>query len=343
MTYIVKELDTASVGRWEEFVARCPEATFFHKAGWKRVVENSFRHRTHYLYAERDGVICGVLPLVHVNSRLFANGLISNAFCVAGGPAVMEPGARGALDRRAQELMEEVRADYVEYRDPPAQHESWAKRENFYVTFEKPILRDYDAALKDWPKRQRNVLLKGMTAGLTAEVETGIGSFHPLYALSMRNFGTPVFPRRYFQELLREFAGCADITTVRHQGKPIASVLSFWFRERALPYYIGTDPISRELGGSEFVIWEIMRRGAERGCTIMDLGRSKVGTGPAAFKHNIGCTSRPLVYEFKMRGTLPIPEVNPLNPKYQLMIRMWKRLPVPVANLIGPHIVRGIG
>src|SRR4051794_2732254 len=81
------------IAAWDDFVTRCGEATFFHRTGWRDVIATSFGHRTHYLYAEQNGEIRGVLPLVHIASRLFGNSLISNAFGVYGGPATLDPTA----------------------------------------------------------------------------------------------------------------------------------------------------------------------------------------------------------------------------------------------------------
>jgi hypothetical protein len=89
--------------------------------------------------------------------------------------------------------------------------------------------------------------------------------------------------------------------------------------------------------------WEVMRRACERGCRVFDFGRSKTGTGAYAFKHNWGFAPTPLNYQFRLAPGREVPELNPLNPKYRLLVAAWKRLPLPLATRLGPSIVRGIG
>src|SRR5262249_22102230 len=138
----IRELGDAEMARWDAFVAQCPEATFFHRAGWRRVIENSFGKRCRFFYAERGGQIRGVLPLVHAQTRLFGNSLISTGFTVGGGAAALDGDARAALDSRAVALADELGVDYLEYRAGTATHPGWASKPDLYVLFRKPIDAD---------------------------------------------------------------------------------------------------------------------------------------------------------------------------------------------------------
>jgi FemAB-related protein (PEP-CTERM system-associated) len=119
--------------------------------------------------------------------------------------------------------------------------------------------------------------------------------------------------------------------------------MNFYWRDEVVPYYGGGTAAARQCHANDFMYWEVMRHAAARGCRVFDFGRSKIGTGAFSFKKNWGFTPTPLEYRFLVRPGDTIPEVNPLNPKYRLMIAAWKRLPLPVANLIGPFLVRGVG
>jgi FemAB-related protein (PEP-CTERM system-associated) len=339
----VGELGEADADRWDAFVADCPEATFFHRAGWKAVVEQSFGHRTHFLYAERQGRIVGVLPLVHVKSRLFGNALISSAFAVYGGPAVVEEGAREALDARAIQLAELLQVDHLEYRCRTAVRPDWACKSDLYVTFRKAISRDPDENMKAIPRKQRAMVRKGIKAGLQTENDDQVDRLHHIYAVSVRNLGTPVFPKSYFRNLKKTFGKDCEVLTITHDGAAVASVMNFYFRDEVLPYYGGGTDGARPVAANDFMYWEVMRRAAEQGCRLFDFGRSKAGTGSYAFKKHWGFEPEPLHYEFYLRGAASIPDVNPLNPKYRLFIQAWQRLPLPVSKLIGPLVVRNLG
>jgi FemAB-related protein (PEP-CTERM system-associated) len=159
----------------------------------------------------------------------------------------------------------------------------------------------------------------------------------------VRDLGTPVFSRRYFRLLIDTFPDCSEILTVLDDGQPVSAVLSFFFRDEVLPYYGGGRPRARRRGAYDFMYWELMTRATSRGAQIFDFGRSKFGTGSFAFKKNWGFEPQPLHYQYFVEPGHSVPDHNPLNPKYRLMIEAWKRLPLPLANLIGPAIVRGIG
>ena len=343
MTDTVRELDDASLGRWDAFVQECPDASFFHRAGWKKVIADSFGQKPVYHYAERDGAIVGVLPLVHVRSRIFGNRLVANAFCVDGAPAAVDDAAYAALDAKAEELLAALDAEYIEYRNPRRLHPDWGRKDELYSTFDRPIEPAEADTLKQIPRKQRAVVRKALESDLTVTVDADAGDFYALYSLGMRNLGTPVFSRRYIDNLMTVFAGDIDIVTVRQGGKPLSSVLNFYFRDRVMPYYTGADPAARRTGAADLMYFKVMRRAIERGYTHFDFGRSKAGTGPFAFKKNWGFEPQPLIHEFKMKGGAPLPDVNPNNPKYALMIRTWQKLPLPLANIIGPWVSRDVG
>ena len=333
--------DTAAA--WDAFVDNCPEATFFHRAGWRTVIENAFGHRTHYYYAERGGAIVGVLPLVEIKSLFFGHGLISNAFSVCGGPAAVDDTARAALDALAADLLERTRADYLEYRCPTRLNPDWMNREGLYASFTGPLPDSEEANLKQIPRKQRAVVRKAIESSLAWRIDSDVGDLHRLYAVSVRNLGTPVFGKSYFASLRAVFGSACDILTVCDKGRPVASVLNFYFRNRVMPFYTGSLPEARRLGANDLMYWRLMRHAVDRGCREFDFGRSKIGTGPYAFKRNWGFEPKPIVHQFLTRAGIAAPNLTPLNPKFRLLIAAWKRLPLPVANLIGPQIVRNIG
>lgn len=337
----VSLLETGEEQTWDEYVLENSGGTFFHLSRWKAVVEKAFGHRTYYLVARERGVIQGVLPLTHVKTALFGNSLISNAFCVRGGIVSSSAGAEAALRQYALALGESLRVGCIEFRSAAAGTD-WTVKGGIYANFRRPIDAD-DRNLKAIPRKQRAVLRKAIAAGLTSEMDSGAHRLHDIYARSVRRLGTPVFSRRYFQLLKERFGNQADVVTVIASGKPIASVMNFYFRDEVLPYYGGGLDEARHIGGNDFLYWEVMRRAAQRGCRVFDFGRSKIGTGSYDFKRNWGFEPEPLQYEYLPLGKASIPEINPLNPKYRLAIELWRRLPLPVTKLIGPVIVRGTG
>lgn len=343
---VVKKLSQADIPRWDAFVRACPQGTFFHLAAWQRITEQIFRHRTFFLYAERMGDIVGVLPLAEVKSRLFGHALTSLPFCVYGGVAAdaeSEVEVLAALEAEADRLARELGVQHLEYRNLSTRHADWP-RQALYVTFRKPILPEVEDNMLAIPRKQRAMVRKGIKNGLLSHVDRDVDRFFAVYADNVLRHGTPALPRRFFECLKDSFGeDCEVLTVTDAQGKVLSSVLSFYFRDEVLPYYAGDDLAARDLAANDFKYWELMRRACERGCKVFDYGRSKVGTGPYSFKKNWGFEPQVLSYEYRLYKRDSVPQNNPMNPKYRLFIALWKRLPVGVANAVGPHIVRNLG
>ena len=328
---------------WEEFVLGSPQATFFHKVGWRTIFEQVLRLKTRFLIAERQGKVVGVLPLVHQKDFLSGNALISAPFCVEGGPLASDDEARSALDAAALGLMDELKASYIEFRSRKATRVNWDVRADLYATFSRPIFPDDKANLLAIPRKQRAVVRKTLESSLVSETDDTIERFYRIYAESVRNLGTPVFPRKYFTALTKVFAGDCDIVVVVDKGIAVSAVMNFYFRDTVMPYYGGGIASARRTGANDFLYWEVIRRAALRGYRNFDFGRSKAHTGAFAFKKNWGFEPQWLEYEYWLKPGSALPNKNPTNPRYRLLIEIWKHLPLPVANTLGPLLVRSLG
>ena len=339
---IVREMQASEIARWDAFVADCPEATFFHRAGWKQVIEQSFGHKTWFYYTEIEGKITGILALAEINSKLFGHSLSSLPFCVSGGVAAMDELSRDALDQAAQKLAAKLKVGHLEYRNTVPRHTEWPTKD-LYVTFRKELSPDPEVNMNAIPRKQRAMVRKGIKAGLESTIDPNVDRLFDAYSKSVHRLGTPVFPKKYFRLLKEVFGDDCDVLTITKDGRTICSVLSFYFRDEVLPYYGGGTPEARDVAGNDFMYWELMRRAVERGFRIFDFGRSKRGTGAFDFKKNWGFEPTQLYYEYQLHAADAVPDNNPLNPKYQLFIKMWRRMPLFAANFIGPFIVKNLG
>ena len=341
----VRQFTASDRERWDAFVQACPQATFFHLSAWADIIEDVFRHQTFFLYAERAGDIVAVLPLAQVKSRLFGHALTSLPFSVYGGVAAAAdcPDAVAALEAEADRIARTLGVEHLEYRNVQPRHADWPQQD-LYFTFRKDILPDVEANMLAIPRKQRAMVRKGIKNGLVGEIDDTVERFFALYADNVLRHGTPALPRRFFEKLCEAFGDqCEVLTVVDAAGTPQSSVLSFYFRDEVLPYYAGDAVSARDLAANDFKYWDLMRRACERGCKVFDYGRSKLGTGPFSFKKNWGFEPQPLSYEYRLYKRDAVPQNNPMNPKYRMFIALWKRLPIGVANALGPHIVRNLG
>lgn len=327
---------------WNAFVNAQPAATFFHRAEWQDVIARAFGHRTHYLLAERGGTLSAVLPLVEVKSMLFGHSLVSTPFCVYGGIVAADEESHATLTVAACELAQRLGVDYMEMRNTQRRHPDWPSKD-LYVTFRKPFTDDPDKNLAAIPRKQRAVVRKGIKAGLRSEVDSDLGRHYAMYSESLRNLGTPVFSRRYLEILNETFGDDCEVLTISQGETPVASCMSFYFRDEVLPYYGGGTTAARAVGGNDYMYWQVMERARDRGCRLFDYGRSKRGTGSFDFKKYWGFEPEPLYYEYYLVKATEVPNLSPTNPKYDKLIQRWRRLPVELTRLIGPPVAKYLG
>ncbi|MCA8927755.1 MAG: FemAB family PEP-CTERM system-associated protein [Alphaproteobacteria bacterium] len=339
----IARLDAADAAAWDAFVLQEPSATFFHRAGWARVIRRAYGYDTHFLMARRNGEIVGVLPLVHLKTLAFGQSLISMGFCVYGGIASSDPLAIEALAAEAARLGEQLGVGYVEMRSEQAQIPGWQTKSDVYATFRRELHDDDDANLKAIPRKKRADVRKGIKSDLTVDTSGDIDTFHAIYAESVRNLGTPVFSKRYIRTIAEEFGDDCEISVVHGPQGPVAALASFFFRDQVLPYYGGGTFAARPLHAYDQLYWTLMGRAVRRGARVFDFGRSKYGTGAFDYKTYWGFEPTPLRYQYHLVKASEVPDINPLNPKYRLFVAMWQKLPLPVANRVGPWVARQLG
>lgn len=338
----VKRLEHGDERRWDEYVNDAPQATFFHRSAWRDIIEQELGHRCHYLYVERNGGITGILPLAEIRSRLFGHALISTPFCVYGGVVASDPESEAQLVQWATEIADDLRVDYLELRNREMHPPTWPVKD-LYVGFRKAIHPDHEDNMKAIPRKQRAMVRKGIRANLQAHHGGDIAEFYRVYAESVRNLGTPVLSRNYYTRLKQTFGGDCEITVVTHEGRPVSAVMSFYFRDEVHPYYGGSVWRGRDLAANDFMYWTLMQRATERGARVFDFGRSKQGTGSHDFKKHWGFEPEPLPYAYYLVRASQIPNISPTNKKYDLFIKAWRKLPLPVSCTLGPWLARNLG
>jgi FemAB-related protein (PEP-CTERM system-associated) len=338
--------------RWDRYVAAHPAGTFFHQWKWREIISTSFGYDPLYLKVEGNGEIHGVLPLFLVRSFIFGRSLVALPLAVYGGPLANNAAAEEMLLDKAMEFGRERGAQYLELRGNPHSQpvlsdtgaKAGAKRQkDLYVTFIGEIDPSDEANLSRIPRKQRRMVKQGEKHGLRFALDNDrLAAFYQIYAVSVRNLGTPVYGYRYFENIVQSFDDRCKIFLVDYQGKAIAGVLVFFYKDQILPYYGGAVKEYFHLAPSDFMYWELMRYGAAHGYKIFDFGRSKQGTGSFNFKRHWGFEPRPLPYFYYPIKSQLIPDTSSLNPKLQWAIRIWKNLPLKLTMALGPRIVRHI-
>lgn len=340
--------DAAECARLNAFVRAHPAATPFHLPAWNLAVARGCRQRAHCLVVERaNGSIAGLLPLTEIGSPLFGRALVSTGFGVGGGILAETDDAVAVLAEAGWALAERLSCPTMELRGGPVPDNGlWTIDETTYLGFVRPLAANDEAELSAIPRKQRAEVRKGLSGDLT--VTTGRGrddlkAHYAVYAESVRNLGTPVFPARLFREILGAFGDEADILTVFDGKTPVASVLSLYMNGVVYPYWGGGTQAARGLRANDLMYYALMGHARAKECTAFDFGRSKAGTGPAAFKNNWGFEGKPLRYAKRAPAGQAPREINPMSPRYRMQVAAWRKLPLWIANRLGPMVSNGLG
>ncbi|AKH41712.1 FemAB-related protein (PEP-CTERM system-associated) [Altererythrobacter atlanticus] len=328
--------------RIERFVAE-RHGSLFHRPAWLRAIERGTGQLARGLMAEKGGAITGWLPLTQVHSPIFGRMLASSGFAVEGGVLADQEDTAIQLCRSAEEYARRLSCTTIELRGGPAPAD-WTHRSDSHCGFVAALARDEEAVLLAIPRKQRAEVRKSLKTDFEVAIGTSPGdraAHYAVYAASVRNLGTPVFPRGLFSAALEELDG--DILTISHQGEPVASVLSFYHDGAVLPYWGGGTWAARHLRANERMYFELMRHALGRGCDRFDFGRSKTNSGPYHYKKNWGFVPEPLSYASWTAPGAERRDADPTSSRHSARIALWKKLPLPVANALGPLIARGLG
>ncbi|MCK0128252.1 FemAB family XrtA/PEP-CTERM system-associated protein [Erythrobacter sp. F6033] len=335
--------DGTTVLRIEEFV-RDQKASVFHRPAWLNAVQASTGQRAAGIIAEQLGVITGWLPLTEVRSLLFPNTLVSSGFGVGGGICAESGDAARTLANAAQNHAVDMDFSSIEVRGGFIP-DDWLTRDDKHCGFERDLAQDDEAELLAIPRKARAEVRKGLKNDLEVRVgreKRDLDAHYAVYSESVRNLGTPVFPRKLFKAMIDAFPADSDILTVFKDGVPISSVFSFYHNGAVLPFWGGGIFAARNERSNELMYYKLMLHARSRGMARFDFGRSKAGSGPYNFKKNWGFDPVPLTYgEWTAPGEKPR-DIDPTNGAYSRKIELWKKLPLPVANLVGPWIARDL-
>ncbi len=344
---LVNPAEAVEAARIEGFLADHPGATPFHRPAWLEAVAVGTGNRALGLIGERSGAVCAWLPLNEIHSPIFGRMLASSGFAVGGG--MLTAGCDGdslLAEAERQALMRSCPSIELRGGDLPQDRAGWVIKTESHCGFARPLAADDEAELLAIPRKQRAEVRKGLEKDLRVEIGTAPkdrAAHYAVYAESVRNLGTPVFPRALFDAVLDRFVSAADILTVYERERPVASVLSLYHRGAVMPYWGGGTWDARRLRANDRMYFELMLHARRRGCTVFDFGRSKTNSGAFHFKRNWGFEPEPLSYAAWTAPGQLVRDADPTSAKHAMQIAIWQRLPLAVANRLGPLIAKGLG
>lgn len=331
---------------WDAYVQANDDASPYHASVFRDLIEDVFGHPTFYLSAtDPEGNVTGVLPLVRLRSRLFGDFMVSMPYFNYGGALSNDPEVGEALMLRGASLAEDLGVSHAEFRDVVPRDSQWPVRLD-KVEMQLPLPATEELLWKQLRPKVRAQVRRPFKDGRVISVEKGgldlLPEFYHVFATNMRDLGTPVYSRRLFGEILRRLPESSHIVVIRVAGRPAAAGFLLQGAERMEIPWASSLRAYNGIGVNMLLYWEVLKYSIESGSRIFDFGRSSVDSGTYRFKRQWGAEPRQLYWHYWLRTGDHPPALNPDNPRYRLAIQLWQKLPLAIANRLGPSIVRNL-
>lgn len=337
----ITELKKVDEKEWDEYVFNHPDSTFFHQVGWKHVVEKSYGHESYYLLARENGEIKGVLPLFFVKSYIFGKKLVSVPFAPYGG-AVGEKNAVEILIEQAIGLAKHLGVDYLELRN--ASNASNLVTNSLYST--SILLLDEDSNIV-WEERltrnKRKNVVKSQKRNLSVKFAREINEFYEIFAINMRDLGSPIQSDAFFNNILEQFPDSAKVQIVSFESKPIYAAFYLFYKNMIINSWSSSLEEYRNYYPTDFGIWTAIEYGCGNKYKYYDFGRSQEGSANMEFKERWGAETKKLEYQYYLNKTSQIPNNTSQNPNRSNFSKLWKKLPISVTRSFGPMLRKKIG
>jgi len=335
--------DTIDVIEWQAFVDSVEHSTVYHCAVWCELIKSNFGHTPHYISCRKpDGELCGVLPTVHLESKLFGSFMVSMPYFNYGGPLSDYDAVDQLMLEYAAGLGKDLDCSHFEIRDTVSR-DNWIAKQH-KVTMILPMPESNQILDKQLGTKVRAQVNRAAKEDLEFSLggEELLGEFYQVFSHNMRDLGTPVYDKKFFASILKAFPEKAHIAVVKHNSKPVAAGFLLGHRDKLEIPWASSLRKANPLGVNMYLYRQILRVSIEQGYAFFDFGRSSIGASTYNYKKQWGALEHPLHWHYWLKDADELPELNPDNPKYKIAISMWQRLPVPVANMIGPRLVRNL-
>jgi FemAB-related protein (PEP-CTERM system-associated) len=337
----VKILSTDAAEKWDSFVQTSQDGTLYHLTAWKGIIENTFGHKTYYIYTEEDGKITGVLPLVLMKSLLFGKFIISVPFFNYGGVCANGEHERAVLLKYAIEIAREEDAEHIELRHTKKYDLDLSTKES-KVCMILDLPDSSDTLWQSFKSKLRSQIKKSEQNCVYTRFGRGeeIDNFYDMFTRNMRDLGTPVYSKAFFKNILDAFTKQTIICSVFIDKKPIAAGFMIGYKDTLGIPWASSFKKYNKLGPNMLLYWRALQYACENGYKRFDFGRSTPGEGTYRFKEQWGSRPVQLYWHYWMANGGRLPELNPHNPKFNLAIKTWQKLPLWLTKAIGPSIVK---
>lgn len=340
----IELLQSKDLAEWDQFVNAIEHSSIYHLSAWRDLIAGLFGHESYYLCSRNaTGAINGVLPLIRLQSRLFGDYMVSMPYFNYGGAIGVDRSIEESLMSRASEIAQHKNVTHIEFRDLALRESDWALRSD-KITMVLDLPDTEEELWKALGSKRRAQIKRPLREN--PEVVSGgielIDDFYSVFAINMRDLGTPVYPKIFFESILQAFPDKAKIVSVRMQGESVGAAFLLGFQNKLEIPWASTLSKVNALGVNMLLYWEVLKFAIEQNYKQFDFGRCTEGSGTHKFKKQWGAQAQQLYWHYWLPEHAELPQLTPNNPKYKAAIAVWQRLPVWLTNILGPHIVKNL-
>ena len=326
---------------WNQYVESNPAASLYHRAEWKNLIENVFEHECYFFYASNNEKIVGVLPLVRLNSKLFGDFMVSMPYFNSGGAIANSLSVEKKLMSAANDFAKSIGTSHIEYRDD-IKRDLPARTEKVNM-----ILSLTDSETKLWdsfPSKLRSQIKRAQRENTQVKIggKECLNNFYAVFAQNMRDLGTPVYSKSFFKNILLTFPENSAIVVIYLNNKPVAAAFLLGQKGMLEIPWASTLKSVNHLSINMLLYWVVLKFAITKQYHYFDFGRSSKDAGTYRFKQQWGAQPKQLYWHYWLSDNIEMPQLNPNNPKFNLAIRIWKKIPVFITKWIGPFIVKNL-
>jgi len=341
----IHSLDIENYAEWDNYVTQQVQGTIYHLSSWKGLLESSFGHQCFYYYALNEkGNICGILPSINLKSMLFGNFIVSMPFFNYGGVLADNDEIAAKLNNFLQEQAEKYKVSHIQYREQVERTVNLLPVSKDKVNMILTLPDTQEALGKSIGSKRRSQIKRPIREG----VEHKIGSiellddFYRVFCVNMRDLGTPVYGKAFFKSIFEQFSEYCSIAIIYWQGKPVSAGFLMRYNDQLEIPWASTLSYANRISVNMYLYWQILTYAIETGCKTFDFGRSTIDAGTYKFKKQWGAEPQQCYWYHWVPEGGKLPNLSPSNSKFELAIKYWKKLPLPVANLLGPKLVKNL-
>jgi len=343
--YAVKILTEDKYELWDQYVQKHANASVYHLSSWKTLIENTFNHLCYYFYVENSqGHICGVLPCVNLSSRLFGNYIVSMPFFNYGGALSENDEITNMLLNETIKLGNTLKVSHIQYREQTERTNSELAVSTDKVNMVLQLPESQEALGKLIGSKRRSQIKRPIREGVSHKIGGVelLDDFYSVFCQNMRDLGTPVYGKSFFQNILETFENNCSICIVYWQGKPVSAGFLMRYKDRLEIPWASTLGYANKISVNMYLYWQILTFAIETGCKEFDFGRSTIDEGTYRFKKQWKSEPQQCYWYHWVPEGAELPNLSPSNKKFELAIKIWQKLPLSVTNFLGPFLVKNL-